>query len=275
MDKKAIRKWCIIATVQIRFPPDRKVVYAELEQHMHDHYDALIEQGISPEDATEMTLEAMGNASEVAKQLAAIHRPFWGYALRVCRIALIVMLCLSLLPILNYYSGLYLRERPSLQDFNIYSSASYGGDTGRTLHHLSKPNKSFSTDGSTFTITNAAVYTEYSTYYERDRTYLYVLIQQTSLLPWTEHDAHLPFFAVTAWFTARDSLGNTYEGYLDQSSPDAPTLNTSGVQSGIFTYTHECWINDFPADAEWVEIGYQRDGRNYMLRIYLTGGNSK
>jgi hypothetical protein len=47
------------------------------------------------------------------------------------------------------------------------------------------------------------------------------------------------------------------------------------VLSGIFRQTHECWINDFPADAKWVEFCYERDGRSFSLRIDLTGGGSK
>lgn len=273
MENKSFRMWCLVATAQIGFPPDRKVVYAELEQHMNDRYDALIEQGRSPEEATKMTLEAMGNASKIAPQLAAIHRPFWGYALRVCRIALIVMLCLCILPCWRYFSNLNL-DQPGFRDFDVYDSASYGGNTGRTLHHLSQPEVSFTSDGYTFTVTDAAVFTEYSEYYGREFTRLYILVQQRGLLPWTETKQYYSRSSLNDpchWFTARDNLGNIYYSFQEQGGGD-PCLQAGGWQTGLFTCTYECWINDFPSDAKWVDICYERDGRSYSMRIHLTGG---
>ena len=38
--------WCISATSLIRYGPDRHAVSDELLAHLHDHYDALIEQGM-------------------------------------------------------------------------------------------------------------------------------------------------------------------------------------------------------------------------------------
>lgn len=274
MEKSLLNKWCEIATCRIRFGPDRKKVTNELMGHLEDRRDALMEQGMDEREATEKALEAMGDAKEIAPQLGAIHRPFWGYALRVCKIALIVLLCLGILPIWNYFKDLKLQETPDLRQFNIYDSTSYGGDTGRTLLHLSHPNKSFASDGNTFTLTDVAVCSSNSEYYGANFTQLYVRIRQNSLLPWTEHDEYFDnnFSTITAWFFARDSLGNVYKPFMELSAQNSPRLYTYGVQSDIFTFTHECWINEFPAEAEWVDICYERDGRNFSLRIYLTGG---
>lgn len=271
-----ITTWCLVATARIRFRPDRQAVYDELHAHLEDHRDALIEQGMDENEATQKALESMGSATQIAPQLAAIHKPFWGYLLRVSQILLVILLVLSIIPLWDYATDLNIYDKPNqYHSFEVFDETSYGGDTGRTLHHLSKPDASFSTDGSTFTLTDAVVYTEYSEYFDRDRTYLYVLIHQRSLLPWSEHDEYFSSFPITGWFSARDSLGNHYEGFMDQSTPDASCLITGGAQTGIFTYTHECWINDFPKDAEWVDICYEREGRSYVLRIDLTGGGSE
>lgn len=237
---------------------------------MEDLYEHQLSKGLTPAEAADKACEAMGSASQIAPKLAAIHRPFWGYLLRASRIALIVLLCLSVLPIWQYFSGLNLQE-PKYQDYDVFNVQSYGGETGRTLHHFSQPELSFSTDGSTFTLTDAVVYTDHA----RDRTYLYVLIEQTNPMPWSEHDEYFYYFTISGWFTARDSLGNTYCSYMSDFSPNDKLFIPGGSQTGIFTYTHMCWINDFPADAKWVEICYQRDGRDFSMRIDLTGGGNK
>lgn len=271
-------QWCEVATASIRFTPDRRKITAELMAHLEDHRDALMARGMDEKEATGKALESMGDAKEIAPQLAAIHKPFWGYFLRVSQVLLVILLVLSLKPLWDYATDLNFYDKPNIShDFDIYAEASYGGDTGRTLLHLSQPDVSFSADGSIFTVTDAAVYTNYSDPDGRDIARLYVLIRQTSLLPRSEHEGYLNWYphAISTWFSARDSLGNTYEGLQNHYTPEGPWMGSTGVQSGIFTYTHECWITDFPADAEWVEIFYERDGRSYSMYIDLTGGGGQ
>lgn len=275
MSSKTFELWCKAATAGIRFKPDRKAVYAELMGHLEDHRDALMDKGMTEEEATQAAKDAMGDATEVGCQLSAVHRPFWGYVQRVCQVLLAVLLVLGAMPIWNYFSDLYLYDKPNLRKFEIYDAASYGGDTGRQLLHLSRPEDSFCTDGSRFAVTDAAVYTEYSEHYQKDVTRLYVLIRQQSLLPQTEHESYFSRTpsGVTAYFSARDSLGNQYTGWRNPLNEEDHLMYSTSVQSGLFTQTHELWINDFPTDAEWVEITYERDGRYCSLHIDLTGGD--
>ena len=95
-------RWCWDAVRRIKFPPDRNKVYAELYDHMMDRYEHHLEDGLSPEEAEEKTLKAMGNADELAIQLAAIHRPFWGYALRFIRVIAAAALVLALFSGIRY-----------------------------------------------------------------------------------------------------------------------------------------------------------------------------
>lgn len=261
--------WCRCATHLIRYGPDRRAVADELQAHLQDHRDDLMSRGMAQEDAARNALESMGSAEEIAPQLAAVHKPFWGYFLRVNLILLIALFCLCLIPLWNYAANLQLYEKPNVREFDVYSSTSYGGSTGRTLHHLSQPHVSFSSDGSTFTVTDAVVFTEISPGDGVEHTQLHILIRQSSLLPYREHGQFFRYGSISDTFLARDSLGNTY----CQSGSGLPCLNTVGKQSGIFTFTHECWINDFPADAQWVDICYERDGRSCTLRVHLTGGD--
>lgn len=262
--------WCRIATGEIRYGPDRKAVSRELRSHLEDAFEAGIARGLTEEEAGRHALDSMGRAEDLRPQLAAIHKPFWGYMIRGSQIAVGVLLALSLIPLWKYAAKLDLQDKPNHLSFDIYDAASYGGNTGRTLHHLSHPDISFSSDGNTFTVSDAALFTEYSEYYQTDVTRLYFLIRQTSILPWKEHEEYYQFVPVTASFFLRDDLGNEYAFYYEDGGS-----TTSGVQSGIFSYTHECWINNFPSDAQWVEICYERDGRSHTLRVDLTGGDRK
>ncbi|MBO5840611.1 MAG: hypothetical protein J6Q86_04220, partial [Methanobrevibacter sp.] len=73
--------------------------------------------------------------------------------------------------------------------------------------------------------------------------------------------------SAAAQFTAVDSLGNKSFSFFDLANK--PRIISYTVQSGIFTATHEMWINNFPPEAEWVDICYSQDGRSFSLRVYL------
>ena len=265
--------WCRVATGAIRYGPDRKAASQELRGHLDDAFEAALARGLTEEEAENAVLESMGRAEEIRPQLAAIHKPFWGYVIMASQVALVILLVLSLLPIWKYFTGLKLEEKPNnYKDFELYSAESYGGDTGRTLHHLSQPHVSFRSDGNTFTVTDAVLFTEYSPHLEADVTRLYLLVDQFSLLPATElemYDGNNDFFTTICYFFMRDDRGNIYP------LRTAKSRSTNTVQSGFFTQTHECGVSDFPVDAKWVEFCYERDGRSFSLRIDLTGGGSK
>ncbi len=277
MQQFRLIQWCEKATRQIMFKPDRIKVQNELYAHLQDRRDSLMSEGLDEKTATEKALEAMGDAAEIAPQLGAIHKPFWGYALRVSRILLAIILVISLLPIWNYFTIICNFSNPiKYYPFYLFHPASYGGDTGRVLHHLSEPKVSFTSDGYHFTVTDTAVFTTRSESKE-ENTQCYFLIEQHSRLARTETEHYyntIAFSAVCNQFTARDSLGNHYYSYTTRYQED-PALVVINCQTGLFTGTALCWINDFPKDAEWVEICYERDGRSFSLHIDLTGGNTR
>ena len=274
MKKNRLIQWCDTATDLIRFGPDRAKVSKELLGHLEDRRDALMERGMDEKTATDKALEAMGNAEELAPQLAAVHRPFWGYFLWASKIAIIALLCLCLATIGKYTKNLRLQDTPDYVDFDLYSAESYGGDTGRTLLHLSHPNLSFSSDGNRFVITDAAVVIRPRPDGILFEPQLYIRMRQTSILPWQKHREYFQYFSVSAYFYAQDSLGNEYPAFFTPNGRTTPPLFTTGVQSGIFTYTHELWINNFPPEAEWVDICYEREGRLLCMRVYLDGGEA-
>ena len=56
----------------------------QISSEIMDIASKVMEQGLDEKEATTKTLDAMGSPYKIASQLGAIHRPFWGYYLRVC-----------------------------------------------------------------------------------------------------------------------------------------------------------------------------------------------
>jgi hypothetical protein len=67
----ALRSWCKTAAAKIKYPPDRDAVTEELYGHAMDRYDDLINSGVSADEALRQTLAAMGDAQQLAPELAA------------------------------------------------------------------------------------------------------------------------------------------------------------------------------------------------------------
>lgn len=271
-----MKQWCDTATCMLRFQPDRKKVHHELRTHLQEHFDALVEQGIEPQEAADRAREAMGDPLEVAPLLAAVHRPFWGFCLRISQVAMIALLCVCTILGARYVKNLDIDQPGSWWEYDMFDSASYGGDTGRTLHYLLEPGNRFTTDYSIFTLSNAVISTKYFEYYGEERNVAYFRLEQISALPIQEYMEYTKWTtgpkSITANFYAVDSHGNTYTFCGSENGHSWATADMR--QTGIFTAAHDFWINDFHGvDAKWIDICYDRDGRDIRIRIPLTGGD--
>ena len=71
--------WCFHAAAHIRFKPDRPAVEQELREHMEDHFNALLAEGKTAQEAERLTLAAMGDADETGAALARVHKPYLGW----------------------------------------------------------------------------------------------------------------------------------------------------------------------------------------------------
>lgn len=251
------KEWCRKAVSGIRFPPDRVQVGTELYRHLEDRYEEFLSQGHSELEAQQLAVEAMGDAWAIAPQLAAIHHPFWGYFLRTTRILLISILIFTVVPFGRY---LYRENFERADFFDYYNTA----DGFTQLFH-DEPELSFTENGYTFTLREATQWhsEEYGTY-----TFCLILTEFHPL-PWMEHGQ------AGVWIWARDSLGTVYES--DQShfpGSDTPVLSGFAVNTSPFSSTYQMWISDDLTDVQWLELRYDRDGRDYTMRIDLTGGDA-
>lgn len=59
-DRLAFQSWCSRATAHIRFKADRPAVEQELMEHMEDHFNALLQEGLTLQEAERQTLCAHG-----------------------------------------------------------------------------------------------------------------------------------------------------------------------------------------------------------------------
>lgn len=271
------RVWCENAVDGIVFPPDRKQVYEELLSHLYDHYDDFVAQGMDRETACQAALDAMGDAREIAPQLAAIHRPFWGYFLRFTRVLLVLSLCAAVLcggfwmRYVNDYAQPY--EGDSVNPFDPYAKTQHDSlYTTQTRTFYAEPNQSAESDGYTLTLTRAALWSIYHLNEEKNsqnHDCLYFQIEVFNPRPWAEHRE------MGHWFWGVDSLGNVYDSFHKGIINYAPYISCHGYHTAPLTYTYDMYIGDYRSqEAEWIEFHYDRSGRDIVFHVDLTGGEA-
>lgn len=89
-------RWLREAVGGIKYPPDRRRVERELYAHMLDRNRDFLKAGSTEREADEKVCAALGDPVEVRRELAAIHRPFWGYAYLFLRVLAFAILLWSL-----------------------------------------------------------------------------------------------------------------------------------------------------------------------------------
>ncbi len=254
--------WCRQAVSQIKYHPDRQMVHRELKAHMEDRYEAYRERGMSEQEAEAKALEAMGSAEEIAPQLAAIHRPFWGYLLSVSRWVLIVLACILIVPIFRYVEWLDIRDPEYLYDFtetyDPYIDEAYNG--GRRILYV-EPQCETKSDGYTFRVTKTAIW---------ERSSVDTFHYQMDIIDpgfWTEDGD------IGRWFWAVDSNGHHYDSFYESGGGERYVSGNS-YRTGLFTRTFEMWLVGYDHEGvEWVELHYDRSGRDIVLYLDLTGGD--
>ncbi len=92
--------YCRAVCAQVRFKPDHAAITEELSGHILDRRDALMEQGLSQQEAEARAVAAMGDPEEVGKALNKEHSWLLGWVqvwLHWSMIALAVLIVLYLL----------------------------------------------------------------------------------------------------------------------------------------------------------------------------------
>lgn len=96
----AMLSWLKRASKPLYFPPDRRRVRRELQDHIDERVEGLQSRGLSLGDARRETLKRMGDPEEVGALLRQVHKPGLGWALRLARIVTVVLLLIAVFQLL-------------------------------------------------------------------------------------------------------------------------------------------------------------------------------
>lgn len=261
MEKYELNRWLRTATAKIRYGPDREAVKKELQQHMEDKIDALRRAGLPEEQLESRILMDMGNAEDIAPQLAAVHKPFWGYTYSVLTWITILVVLISLVVVPN---GLLRQiDFPSEpEDFTQSTSHYYE----RVFYD--EPNDQIVCDNYTLQIQKAVLWAP--KYGESSGDYYAALQIRISRWP------TMPEFDAMEYFWAEDNLGTVYVSYADMTHRDGePFVIPTDPDAGLLTETYYLRVRGVPGpDVKWIDLHYDRDGRDVVIRIELTGGDN-
>lgn len=250
MENRKFDHWCQAATAQIRYGPDRRAVSEELLGHLEDAYDACIAKGLTPAEAQQKVLSNMGSAEEIAPQLAAIHNPWLGYLSGILKAAAILTATFAIYLTVTT-CGSFLHTLISTRDFDSVPN-NHG-----SLDYYCRPNVSDSANGYHFQVTEAG--------YRKAASILYFELE---MIYWPWIDAG----DIPQHFWAVDSFGNYYHAMAEEKYDSPNRISRGGGMSSSLICIYHMQINGFDTEAQWVELHYDRDGRDIVLRIDLTGG---
>ena len=84
--------WLDLAVKGLIYPPDRKKVSAELEDHFTDRVEDYYAKGYPIGEAYRLAVKSLGDPGETAVLLRTVHKPWLYWLLRLARIALVLVL---------------------------------------------------------------------------------------------------------------------------------------------------------------------------------------
>ena len=254
--------WCDAATARIRYWGDRDAVSAELRAHLEDRYDALVEAGYSHAEATAKALAAMGDAKVIAPQLGKIHSPWLGWTLSIVRIVGLMALACAMM-MLPYSSRWQIgATKPEPRQVNLRSMIS-----NVEMNNYDIPMVQARLEGYALQVKEVVLIPDGFQFAGPE---LHLLVE-VSWQPWENG------FNVEEYIWARDSQKNVYRPLrYHTEKPDVPCVSchtySYGEQGKAFLWVK---LGNFDPDAQWVELRYDRDGRDMVLRVDLTGGGQE
>ena len=270
----SFEKWCRKAVQGVRFKADRPRIEEELYGHMEELYEEYLSAGEKEQAAEAAVLTEMGDAAETARQLQAVHRPFWGYALKAVRAVLIAAALIFALQLVSHILS-RLNSAPVESDRHEYYYTENRMENPSGIYtrvFYTEPMSKASSDGYTFTLTRAAEWLFTGKDGSTDDT-LFLTVEVFNPLPWAEKsDILREFYAV-------DSLGQVYKAFnrTDYRDPEDQVLAGNAYSSsGLGTVRWSLWLTNYCSqEADWIELRYDLAGRDLRLRVDLKGGGVK
>lgn len=261
-----IKQWCDMAVSYIRFKPDRPAVRQELLEHMQDKYDSYIEEGLTPSQAEKRTIREMGSERETGLLLRQIHKPYLGWLWRATQWTLVIVLIVAVVNGVKWGKNLRFYEDKYDPFITSYEDEETGTGRAEQVLYL-EPNVSTECNGYTMTVTKVGHWKNVGGNEER----FLIRLEVFDPRPWAGSTDAL------YWLSAEDSLGNVYCPYFEHLSQGEwalePYVDKGITQRTLFTDTWDvCLMNYVSHDADWIELRYDRGGKEFTIRIDLTGG---
>ena len=253
-------QWLYIATRGIRFRPDRAAVRAELAAHLEDKQADLqrIFPEMSREEAERRAVESMGDAWEVRKQLAKIHRPWLGYLWRLSQV-LAVLACLWLVSFgLLQGEDAYLGDNPYSEwwDVDDLPGAAVMGDDD-DLRYLpgDDPNQLLALEiGQTEQVAGQNVSLRRAALWQgEDGLELYLYLRVDTWRFWERGVLR------EEWMKVTDDRGNCYVlgGESGEHPEDGSLMNGLSMEGyGPFHSGYEVYIRNLDPEAQWIYLDY-------------------
>lgn len=264
--------YCRAVCAQVRFKPDHAAITEELFGHILDRRDALMEQGLSRQEAEARAVAAMGDPEEVGKALNKEHSWLLGWFQvwfhRLFSVGLVCLVLLALRYALPTLSSLLPHSEQGYV-FNQWvpidnDSITYDQNISQNALLDFRPEVSVRTDDYTFTVTRA-VLRESGGFLHLD----YIL----KVTHWNPQNANPEF---RDYLSAVDDLGNWYLG-RGLNPDDYP--NAAGVfrdsagnpkASYAFVTYYEMWVGGIEPEAKELTLVYDRAGHQVHLTLSLT-----
>lgn len=259
-----LRRWCSDAALGIRVSPDKELVEQELYDHLYDRMAGLIAEGMDGNSAEKALMEFMGNPLDINAPLGQLHRPFWTLALRWAHRIMAVLLVLTMFCYgLHYLDTTFFRN--TIVKFDKSAPPPLSGT--HQLLWQDTPNVAVTSEGYRIKAYQTSLWHSISLDGD-ERALLNIQIKITNPIPWSEK----PDFG--AWIWAEDSLGNTYVCGGQDTPAKEPAIQSTQYHTGPTSYILDLWIFQYVSeDAQWLDLHYDRDGRDITFRIPLSGGD--
>ncbi|MBQ6933154.1 MAG: hypothetical protein IJN37_02070 [Clostridia bacterium] len=260
------KSWVEDATKLIKFKDDRLRVQAELLDHIEDAADAWKEAGYDDYEAKKKAVSNMGDAAEVANNLADIYRPFWGRLWKLTKIVrnlLIVFLAYAIISKVYDYTFIINTTHTSVDLLDRYPHSEY-----KSLDLISNynPNESVKVGDYTITLKQVVV---------RDKSLpgkiFNFLLEFKSFAPYVRY----PDLIDSSYL--KDDLGNFYypywretNGYLTSEAYYYFTGQSDHILPSLsYNMFNLLMLHE---DATQVTIIYDRFGEYFEFTVPVYGG---
>lgn len=223
----------------IKFKYDHGNIRRELNDHIEDFYDDLIEDGVAESDAKKLALEYMGDADNIGEELNKVHNPLIGRIWLITRVAAIIAIFIIVVPAFEYAESFI-----STQFFTGYDIKHDGAELIYSIECDDRTK-----------IDDMNIQLDELLYYDngeleiRYKTWKDVF---STSIDWS--------FDISA-SCVEDENGNTYYS------------NGGGSNGGVIS-KHQMFIDGFPEDAKELIIDYDYNGRKIYFDIPLEDGEN-